>query len=443
MPVPTTRALWLAALSLIPAAAALLSPSIAPVLLAIDAALLVLVAIDFVLAPRASELEIRRIVEPVLSAGRVNVVKLEVTPLRRSVSGDLRDWVTPGPQVEGHRQRFPLPAPAGRGAGARGETILEWRLTPSTRGDLQFGPVTLKLDGPLGLCSRRQTVALPQSVKVFPDLTVLSRDALELARAEDQVSRRVIRVRAEGREFESLREYRPGDDRRSIDWKATARRGKPFVRQHQPEKNQQVILLLDCGRHMAGESEGRRKLDHAVDATLRLAKVALDQGDLVGVLAFGRDVKRWLPPRKGVEQLRAIAQALYQVEAVLEESNYGAAIDHAFAKGSRRSLVVVLTDLMDRDTASALLLRTRKLVPRHLPLVVSLQDQAVHRVATEVPATAAAAYERVIAAKLERDGEATVARLREGGARVVRGTPAVFASAGVSAYLDIKQRGLL
>lgn len=431
MPIPTTRALWLAALSLIPASVALLSPSIAPVLIAFDVALLVLIAIDFFLAPRVGDLEIRRIVEPVLSSGRSNVVKLEIIPRAGKVSGELRDWVTPGPAIEGHRQRF------------SGATLLEWRLTPSTRGDLQFGPLTLKLDGPLGLCTRRQTLPLPQSVKVFPDLSVLSRDALELARAEDQVSRRVIRVRAEGREFESLREYRPGDDRRSIDWKATARRGKPFVRQHQPEKNQQVLLLLDCGRHMAGETEGRRKLDHAVDAALRLAKVALDQGDLVGVLAFGRDVKRWLPPRKGVEQLRAIAQALYQVEAVLEESNYGAAIDQAFARGARRSLVIVLTDLVDRETAASLLLRTRRLVPRHLPMIVSLQDSAVHRLATEIPATATAAYERVIAAQVERDGEATVARLREGGARVVRGTPAMFASAGVSAYLDIKQRGLL
>ncbi len=433
MPIPTTRALWLAALSLVPAAVALLSASIAPLLIAFDVALLLLVAVDFFLSPRAEALEIRRIVEPVLSSGRSNLVKLEVTPLGsgRTVSGELRDWVTPGPAIEGHRQHF------------SGASVLEWRLTPSTRGDLHFGPVTVKLDGPLGLCTRRQRIELRQSVKVFPDLSVLSRDALELARAEDQVSRRVIRVRAEGREFESLREYRPGDDRRSIDWKATARRGKPFVRQHQPEKNQQVILLLDCGRHMAGESNGRRKLDHAVDAALRLAKVALDQGDLVGVLAFGRDVKRWLPPRKGVEQLRAIAQALYQVQAVLEESNYGAAIDQAFARGARRSLVIVLTDLVDKETSAALLLRTRKLVPRHLPMIVSLQDEAVHRAATEVPATASAAYERVIAARIERDGAATVARLREGGARVVRGTPAAFASAGVSAYLDIKQRGLL
>lgn len=434
MPIPTTRALWLAALSLVPAAVALLSPSIAPLLIAFDVALVLLVAVDFFLAPRAESLEIRRIVEPVLSSGRSNLVKLEVTPRLRSgrtVNGELRDWVTPGPAIEGHRQRF------------KGACVLEWRLTPSTRGDLHFGPITVRLDGPLGLCTRRQTIALRQSVRVFPDLSVLSRDALELARAEDQVSRRVIRVRAEGREFESLREYRPGDDRRSIDWKATARRGKPFVRQHQPEKNQQVILLLDCGRHMAGESNGRRKLDHAVDAALRLAKVALDQGDLVGVLAFGRDVKRWLPPRKGLDQLRAIAQALYQVEAVLEESNYGAAMDQAFARGARRSLVIVLTDLVDQATSAALLVRTRRLVPRHLPMIVSLQDEAVHRAATEVPITASAAYERVVAARIERDGEATVARLREGGARVVRGTPSAFASAGVSAYLDIKQRGLL
>lgn len=431
MPIPTTRALWLAALSLVPAAVASLSPSIAPLLVAFDVALVVLVAVDFFLSPRAEALGVRRIVEPVLSSGRVNVVRLELTPRARSISGELRDWVTPGPAIEGHRQRF------------SGACVIEWRLTPSTRGDLHFGPLTVKLDGPLGLCTRRQTIDLRQSVKVFPDLSVLSRDALDLARAEDQVSRRVIRVRAEGREFESLREYRPGDDRRSIDWKATARRGKPFVRQHQPEKNQQVILLLDCGRHMAGESNGRRKLDHAVDAALRLAKVALDHGDLVGVLAYGRDVKRWLPPRKGVDQLRAIAQALYQVEAVLEESNYGAALDRAFARGARRSLVIVMTDLVDKETSAALLLRTRRLVPRHLPLIVSLQDEAVHRLATEVPLTTSAAYERVVAQRVERDGDATVARLREGGARVVRGTPAAFASAGVSAYLDIKQRGLL
>lgn len=435
-PVPTVRALWIAAVSLVPAVIAVLSPAIAPALLAFDLGLLVVVLVDFFLAPRAGALQLRRLVEPVLSAGRHNPVTLELslTPgARGPVRGEVRDWVTPGPAVSGHRQRFEVLT----------TSLVEWKLTPATRGDLTFGPVTLRLEGPLGLCARQVRVDLPGATKVFPDLSVLSRDALTLARAEDQASRRVVRVRSEGREFESLREYRPGDDRRTIDWKATARRGKPFVRQHQPERNQQVVLLLDCGRHMAGEVEGRRKLDHAVDAALRLAKVALDQGDLVGVMAFGRDVKRWLPPRKGAEQLRAIAQALYRVEASLEESNYGAAIDQAFARGARRSLVIVLTDLLDQDAANALVARTRRLVPRHLPMIVSLQDADVHRVATALPETKDEAYARVVAARVERDGAATAARLRETGAHVVRGSPAVFASAGVHAYLDIKQRGLL
>lgn len=105
--------------------------------------------------------------------------------------------------------------------------------------------------------------------------------------------------------------------------------------------------------------------------------------------------------------------------------------------------MIVLTDLLDQDTANALLLRTRRLVPRHLPMIVSLQDAEVHRVATAVPSTAEEAYQRVVAVRLEREGAATVARLREGGARVVRGAPSVFARAGVNAYLDVKQRGLL
>lgn len=436
MPVPSSRTLWLAALSLAPAAAALLSTGLAPLLIAFDLALLMLIGVDFALAPKAAVLDIRRVVEPVLSAGRVNVVKLELTVRaghERAVSGEFRDWVTPGPKVEGHRQRFQL----------SGSASYVWKLTPSTRGDLQFGPLTLILDGPLGLCSRRQSVALPQAVRVFPDLLALTRDALTLAQPQSDAASRLIRIRSEGLEFESLREFRPGDDRRSIDWKATARRGKTLVRQHQPERNQQVLILLDCGRHMAGEVDGRRKLDHAVDTALRLAKVALDRGDLVGVLAFGPEVQRWLPPGKGAEHLRGIARALYQVDAVLRESNYQAAVDRAFAQRARRSLVIVLTDLLDQEAATTLHFQVRRLVPRHLPMIVSLQDEAVHQSAVQIPVTASSAYERTVAARLEREGAATVAKLREAGARVVRGTPSQFARASVNAYLDIKARGEL
>jgi uncharacterized protein (DUF58 family) len=278
---------------------------------------------------------------------------------------------------------------------------------------------------------------------VYPDLKSLSRDALRLAQAHAEASKRVIRRPAEGRELESLRDYRLGDDRRTIDWKATARRAKPIVRVYQPEKNQTVLLLVDCGRHMAGEVQGRPKLEHAVDAALRLAKVSLAQGDQVGVMTFGATVRTWLPARRGIDQLRAIASELYRAEATLEESDYGAALDRAFQRGTRRSLVVVLTDLMDLETSSALVKRTLQLVPRHLPLVASLLDEGLKARALEVPATVARAYERQVAARLEDDYRLTAARLRDAGARVVRAAPHEFGPAAVNEYLELKATGRL
>jgi uncharacterized protein (DUF58 family) len=430
--VPTQRALWLVVAGLVPAMFAVVVPGLAWVALSLDLAVFALVVIDFFRAPPLDALQVSRHVEPVLSSGLVARVTLRLQS-SRPLRGELRDLVPPGPLVEGARAAVAVD----------GEQVVEWRLTPMTRGDLVLGGVWVRLEGPLGLCARQGLLPLTQVVKVFPDLTVLTKDALALARANADDARRLVRQRSDGREFESLREYRAGDDRRSIDWKATARRGKAIVRLHQPERNQQVLLLLDCGRHMAGTVGARRKLDHAVDAALRLARVSLDQGDQVGVVAFGTTVKAWLPARRGAEQLRAIAHALYRVEATLEESDVGAALDRAFARAPRRSLVVILTDLLDADSSAALVKRTLRLVPRHLPMVASLLDDDVHALALAVPATEAAAHERLVAARLEAETTGTVARLRDAGARVVRSSPGQFGAAAVSAYLDVKNRGLL
>lgn len=196
-------------------------------------------------------------------------------------------------------------------------------------------------------------------------------------------------------------------------------------------------------RHMAGEVQGRRKLDYAVDAALRLAKVSLDRGDEAGVMAFAGSVQQWLPPRTGAEQPRAIARALYRVEAVLEESDANRAIDLAFSRGVRRSLVVLLTDLGGSETSASIFKRTLRLVPRHLPLIVSMRDDALHQAATSVPETRQQALERLVASRLEKQSNATVARLREAGARVLRASPATFGAATVNEYLNIKSRGLL
>ncbi|KFE66452.1 DUF58 domain-containing protein [Hyalangium minutum] len=436
-PVPTGLAVALLAAALVPSALAVASPSFGWLALALDVAVVVLCAVDFLRAPRASDVEVRRTVEPILRSGVANAVHLELT-CRRSepLRGEVRDEAPLNVTVEGHRQPFAL-APGPR------PTRLSYTVNPPARGDARFGDIHLRLMGPLGLCSRQVRIPAEHSVKVYPDLTALTQEALALTRASDAPAERVQRRVGEGREFESLREYRNGDDYRTIDWKASARRARTMVRVYQPERNQPVLLLLDCGRHMAGKVDGRRKLDHAVDAALRLAKVSLDAGDLVGVLAFASDVRAYLPPRKGREHLRLLTETLYRAEAALEESDYGKAYDFAFARSSRRSLVVLFTDLVDPDASGTLVARTLMLRPRHLPLVASLLDEDLQAAASAVPDSPQGAYTRQAAARLEDEYRRTAVTLRDSGVLVVRAPARGFGAAAINTYLHVKSRGLL
>lgn len=435
-PALTPRFFALALWGLLPAALSVVWPTLAWAAAAWDLGLLFTAALDFFRAPGPRALSVQRKVEPVLSAGvknRVEVLLAAAPGERRRLWGELRDTPGPGPRAAGARSRFEV----------EGHGAVVWQLTPLVRGDLAFGDLHLRLFGPWGLCARQVVVPAAQQVKVYPDLSALHRDAMALARSSDAPAQRLLRRSAEGREFESLREYRPGDDVRTLDWKATARRGRVMVRQHQPERNQTVLLFIDCGRAMAGMALGRRKLDHAIDAALKVARVSLDQGDLVGVMAVGQSVRAWLPPRRGSEQLKAITHALYRVEATLEETDWGAAFTVAFGQKVRRSLVLLVTDLLDLDASRALVQRTRRLVPRHLPLVASLIDEDVAAAVAQVPETLGDAHRRQVAARLEDDVLRTVAQLRDAGARVVRTHAAGLGPGAVNAYLDVKARGLL
>ena len=434
----TARAAAGLALGLLPAALSVLSSDWLLLALAFDAAVCVLCGIDIWKAPTAERIIASRRLPPILSCGvsqRVGIT-LELPPgAKGNLRGEWEDSVTAGPLTEGRRQPFSLNEQA--------VVHTEWALTPRRRGDVQVGPLTVRTWGPLGLAGRQFRVGLTEQAKVYPDLSVLGRDAIALASAQLDVSQRVMQKLADGREFESLREYRVGDDRRHFDWKATARRAKAMVRVYRPEQNQAVMILLDCGRHMAGLTEGRRRFDLAVNAALQLTRVCADAGDLVGLVAFGASVRLHLPPRRAQEALAALPRLLAGLDATLEESDFGLAFDTAFARHSRRSLVVVLTDLLDADSAATLLGRARRLPPRHLPLIATLRDRALEHAARSVPDGVDQAHQRDAAFRLEREQRHTVAKLRDAGARVLRATPQDFSAAAVNAYLETKQRGLL
>jgi uncharacterized protein (DUF58 family) len=435
-PVPSGRAVAVLAAGLVPAALSIASPRLALIALGVDLGVVVLCAIDFLFAPRAADLRAERRTPSIFSSGVPNPVVIRLELLRPAgIRGEFRDSPPPAVTSVGHRTRFYLAT----------ATAVEhtYRVTPPTRGDFDFGDLHIRLSGPLGMCARQHRVRMAQTIKVYPDLTALARDAFALSHASAEPSTRTQRRSAEGREFESLREYRSGDDFRIIDWKATARRAKPMVRVYQPDRNQWVMILLDAGRHMAGRVSGRRKLDHAVDAALRLAKVSLDKGDQVGVLSFATEIRSFLAPSNGRNHLRLITESLYRAEASFEESDYSRALDFALSRIQKRALVVVMTDLLDPDTSAALVSRTIALRPRHLPLIISLLDEDLRMAATAEPRTVQDAYVRDAAERLEGEYRLTAARLRNAGALLLRVPARALSAEAVNEYLRVKSRGLL
>jgi uncharacterized protein (DUF58 family) len=434
VPLPTTRAALLLAAAAAVAAAAAAAGALAPVLAIADAIVLALVLLDGVLAPRRGTLRAARAVREPLSAFAPNAVSLRLASASaRPLRLEIADAPPAGFDAEGHRRAVVLPP--------GGEAAVAYRVSPRARGPAAFGDLHVRARGPLGLAARQWTVPLAREVKVYPDLRALA--ALP-GPTSPEAGRARARGPVEGREFESLRGYLPGDDVRAIDWKATARRGAPVVRDWQPERNQTVWTLLDCGRHLSARlAGGRTKLDHAVDAALALARAAAARGDRAGAVIFGAEVRRVVPPAGGRAQLGPLAEALHLADARVEESDYAAALDALEARQRRRALVVVFTDLADPETSAVLLARAALLVRRHLVVVAAVADSEIADAARARPRDEEEAFARVAAERILAERDAAARRLAAAGIRVESVPARALAAAMVGGYLEVKARGAL
>ncbi|MCM2333958.1 MAG: DUF58 domain-containing protein [Anaeromyxobacteraceae bacterium] len=432
MPVPTPRAVMLLALG---AALPLglgggLGTALA--LLAFDVAVVALLLLDARLAPGPAAFGAKRRVPRPLTAFAPNPIEVTVTARgARAALVRLADAPPPEADSDGHRASLRL-APGASGA-------LAYRLTPRRRGRHAFGDLHLRVGGPLGLAWRTVRLPLAETASAYPDLApALAAGAA--ATAEAGRSRRL--GGREGREFAALRHYADGDDVRSIDWKATARRAAPVVREWQPERNQTLWLLLDCGRHLSGRlADGRTKLDRAVEASLALARAAAERGDRTGVILFGAEVTRVLPPAGGRGALGPLAEALHLAAASPVESDYRAALDALEARQRRRALVLLFTDLGDPDTCALLEARAALLRRRHLVLVAAISDSEVAEAARRRPGDEQAAFMRAAAERLEEEREAAAARLAAAGVPVTSVPADGLAAAVVGRYLAVKARG--
>jgi uncharacterized protein (DUF58 family) len=317
-------------------------------------------------------------------------------------------------------------------------------LTPPKRGRFEFGLIAVRYLSHWRLAWKQTRAGEAMAVKVYPNMRRAREAELKALGARSFVAaRRKSQWRGEGRDFESLRDYVLGDEMRHISWTATARRGKLVTRQYQMERDQTILIALDAGRLMTARIENETKLDSAVHATLALMSAAARAGDNAGLLVFGRKIKTFLPPKRGAEHLDAALEALHAIEPEMIEPSYSRAFEFVSANSRRRSLVVVMTDLVDEEGSRELLTSLKLLRPRHLPLVVTIADRDLKAVVREAPETEREMFTQSVAEEIIHLREAALRLVESQGGLALDVTAAVLAPKLLETYLRVKERGLL
>jgi uncharacterized protein (DUF58 family) len=321
---------------------------------------------------------------------------------------------------------------------------LVYGLKPPKRGRFEFGQIAVRFLSRLNLVWCETRVGEATAVKVYPNMRRAREAELKALGARSLVSsHRKTSWRGEGREFESLRDYVRGDELRHISWSATARRGKLTTRQYQIERDQTILIAIDGGRLMTARIEQETKLDSAVHAALALMSAAARAGDNAGLLVFGRKIKSFLPPGRGHDHMDAALEALYSVEPEMIEPSYSHAFEFIAANSKRRSLVILLTDLVDEEGSKELLTSLKLLRPRHLPLVVTIADRDLRAVVSNPPENVRDLFTQSVAEEIMYLREAALRLVESQGGLALDVTAAALAPAILEKYLQVKERGLL
>jgi uncharacterized protein (DUF58 family) len=430
--IPSRALVLLAILPLCLAVATLADRTLLFPMLATDLGIALIAALDALLARRGL-VTVKREAAGVFSIGRANPVTLEIrSSARRRLAVALHDDLFETAEAEGLPLTVDLPA--------RGRATARYHVRPSRRGAHSLGDHHVRYPSPLGLWIRQLDIPAELPVKVYPDVQAVRTYELLARQDREPSGLRASRRRGGESEFERLREYRTGDEFRSIDWKATARQKKLISREYQLESNQSILFMLDAGRLMTASMQGLSLFDHALNATLMLSHIAARAGDRVGLLAFSDEIKRYTAPAGGAGAARQIVQAGYDLHPDVVETSYGLAFEHLGLRLRKRSMVVLFTQVVDDVAAAELIRLMRGALPRHLPLMVLLRDVEVDEL---VEGSRADPYVRGAAAELATFRDRMVRELKKHGALVLDVAPGQLTPALINRYLEIKARHLL
>ena len=328
--------------------------------------------------------------------------------------------------------------------GAQSDAEFTYYLTPPRRGRYEFGRTAIRFLSRLGLVWCQTSLGEPESIKVYPNMRRSREIELKALGAQSflAVQRRAVR-RGEGREFESMRDYVRGDELRHVSWTATARRSKLTTRQYQIERDQTVIIALDGGRLMTGRIGSETKFDTAIHASLALMSACARAGDNAGLIIFGRRVIKYLPPKRGLAHIDAVLEALHDLEPELIEPSYARAFQFISSNTKKRSFVVILTDVVDKESSKELINSLKLLRPRHLPLVVTIGDRDLNRAVGSRPENIKDVFTQSAAEEIIYQRESALRLVESLGGLALDVTTQTLGPKLLETYLRVKEKGML
>jgi uncharacterized protein (DUF58 family) len=421
--------------ALVAALGALLAPLGTVWLAAVVGLLAVGIAVDVALAGRVADLRMDRSGGTSTRLGQpVEVALLVTNDGRRRVRGVLRDaWL---PSAGAGPRTQPVDVPPGE------RRRLVTTLVPTRRGDRTAAHVTVRSVGPLRLAGRQRRHRVPWSVRVLPPFTARKFLPEKLARLRELDGAVTLNRRGQGTEFDSLREYVDGDDVRSIDWRATARRGDVVVRTWRPERDRRLVCVLDTGRTAAARVGDMPRLDAAMDACLLLAAVAARAGDRVDLLAADSVVRASVEAASRNEVLPTLVQAMAPLEPALVESDARLIAAEVLRRERKRALVVLFTSLDAEPIEQGLLPVLGGLTSRHTVVLAAVGDPRVAELAGR-RGDIAAVYDAAAAEQALAERRRVMSLLRRRGVVLVDAPADTFASSVADEYLALKAAGRL
>ena len=430
----SNRALLLLLIAVIP----IVLYNVSPNLLYVGCGYLLLLigvgTIDYLSSPLFDKIELSRGMDSKFSLGAENAVTIRITNhscymLRLHLKDDFPSEFRFNQVIH----RFQVPP--------RSTHLMTYHLRPLRRGLYRFGDIHLRCWGILRLIIRQRRFAAQAAVKVYPNLLEVQKYELLVRRGMlHEIGLKNSRRFGQGTELERLREYHPDDDYRRIDWKATSRLRKPIVREFETERSQEVIIMLDTARLMGSPIGDLIKLDYAINTTLMTSYVSTLKGDKVGLIAFSDTVHQYATPRAGKRQFLTMLEMLYDIHAQLVEPSFKGAFEYLASKHRKRALIILFTDILDKESAQVLSNYMAQLAKHHLVMCVTLTDSNILALAQQSPKDSKVVYQKAIAEKLLCEKREALEILLKRGVITIDIPAHQLTMAVINKYLEVKAK---